>query len=400
MSADGEFSFILTEALALANGGGSATSEILRAASQIVPGDLDSWFQEFYWLAEQIHELALLAKTPTSKRGALFRAASYYRLSNFFLTANSSDPRLYSIWDSALKDFHEAISYLPIPGEIFSVPGPSYDVPGYFFKANKDNCTKLPTIVIGSGYDAAQEDSWHSLGKEVLDRGWNFVTYEGPGQPTVRRQQQAGFIPDWWNAVTPVVDYLATRGDVDMDNIALIGVSFGGQLAPLAATHEHRFKAVLSMDGLVDMQKAVLDQFGELATIFASGNASYFDAAIEHELSLPSAPTEFKWVVGQGLWAFNTTSYYDWLKQLGTFALSQEKVDNITAYPWVGRGENDDLVGGQEHILAGYYNASGNHNAAFHVFPTNLGAGEHCQLGAEPHLAQIAFDWLDGIFSS
>jgi dipeptidyl aminopeptidase/acylaminoacyl peptidase len=251
---------------------------------------MDSWYEEFYWLAEQIHGLALQAKTPTSKREALFRASSYYRLSNFFLTANASDPRLYSIWDLALSDFHEAISYLPVPGEIFTVPGPSYEVPGYLFKANKDNSTKLPTLVVGTGYDAAQEDTWHALGKEVLDRGWNFVTYEGPGQPTVRRQQNIGFTAEWWNVVTPIVDYLAARDDVDMDNLALVGISFGGQLAPLAATHEHRFKAVLSIDGLVDMQKAVLDQFGELATIFASGNSSYFDAALSCKCSTASNP--------------------------------------------------------------------------------------------------------------
>ncbi|KAI4592616.1 hypothetical protein KJ359_011067 [Pestalotiopsis sp. 9143b] len=400
MSQDDEFSFILTEALALANGGGAATSEVLRIASQIVPGDLDSWYREFHWMAEQIHGQAQQARTATSKRQALFRASSYYRLSNFFLTANASDPRLFSIWDTVLDTFHEAISYMPIPGENYTVQGPGYEIPGYLFKAQKGNDSKVPTVVVGSGYDAAQEDSWHALGQEVLDRGWNFVTYEGPGQPTVRRQQGLGFVPEWWDVVTPVVDWLATRDDVDMDNVALVGISFGGQLAPLAASREHRLKAVLSIDGLYSIQKALLDQFGQLATIFASGNATLFDQAVAYELSQPDAPTNFKWITGQGLWTSNTTSYYDWVKQLGAYTVTQETVNNITAYPWVGRGENDDLVGGQEPTLAGYYNASPvGHDAAYHVFSTDLGAGLHCQLGAEQQLAQSAFDWLDEIFS-
>lgn len=400
LSSDDEFSFILTEALALANGGGASTSEVLRAASQIVPGDEDSWYQEFYWLAEQIHGLALQARTPTSKREALFRASSYYRLASFYLTGNVSDPRLYSVWDTVLDTFHEAISYLPIPGENITMQGPGYEIPGYVFKAQPGNSSKLPTVIIGDGYDAPQEDIWHGLGKEVVDRGWNLITYEGPGQPTVRRQQGLGFVPDWWNVVSPVVDYLATRDDVDMDNIALVGISFGGQLAPLAATHEHRIKAVLSIDGLYDMQKAILDQFGQLATIFATGNATAFDQAVEFELSQPDAPTIFKWITGQGLWTSNTTSYYDWIDQLGAYALTQDKVNNIIAYPWVGRGEDDDLVGGQEPVLAGFYNASPNHDAAYHSFATDLGAGLHCQLGAEQHLSQFAFDWLDEIFSN
>ncbi|KAI1847735.1 hypothetical protein JX266_006230 [Neoarthrinium moseri] len=400
LSADEEFSFILTEILALANGGGTATSEVLRAASQILPGDFESWYNEFNWLGMRIHDLATQAKSATSKREALFRASSYYRFSSFFLTGNSSDPRLYDTFEKSLEDFHEAISLLPIPGELYSVSGPSYDIPGYFFKANAGNATKLPTIVVGSGYDAAQEDSWHALGKEATDRGYNFVTYEGPGQPTVRRKQKAGFIPEWWDVVTPVVDYLSQRDDVDMNNLALIGLSFGGQLAPRAASREHRFKAVFSIDGLVDMQAAVLDKFpDELTTLFKSSNASFFDKVVSSALDQPDTSTLFKWFTSQGLWAFNTTSYYDWLSQLGEFALTQELVNNISAYGWVGKGEDDDLVGGQEDVLARYYNASGRRDATFQLFPMNLGAGLHCQLGAEPYLAQAAFDWLDGIVS-
>lgn len=57
--------------------------------------------------------------------------------------------------------------------------------------------------------------------------------------------------------MTPVVDYLATRADVDMSKLALIGNSFGGNLAPRAASGEHRFSAVISNDGLPSMQQAI-----------------------------------------------------------------------------------------------------------------------------------------------
>jgi hypothetical protein len=36
----------------------------------------------------------------------------------------------------------------------------------------------------------------------------------------------------------------------------------------------------------------------------------------------------------------------------------------------------------------------------YHLFPTDLGAGEHCQLGAEPQLAQVTQDWLSGVFEA
>lgn len=398
MSTDSEMTFVMTEILALSNSGGAATSEVLRAASQIVPGDFDSWYNELNWLGDRVHQLAMQAKTNISRREALFRSASYYEMASFFLTGNASDSRLYTSFQNGLDDFHEAISLMEVPGENFSLPADGFEIPGYFFKPNNLPTTKLPTIVVCNGYDGSQEGAFHMMGTEALARGYNYVTFEGPGQPTVRRFQGKGFIPEWWNVVTPVIDYLATRSDVDMENVVLIGLSFSGQLAPLAASHEHRLKAVVSIDGLVDIQAGILDQFpSELVDIYNSGNSSYFDAVLTAALASDSATTPFKWVTNQGLWAFNTDSYYDWISQMGEYALTQEHVNNITAYPFVAKGEDDSTIGGQEATLVEYYSNAGN-NATYHLFETSLGAGLHCQLGAEPYLAEVVYDWLDGIF--
>ncbi|KAK6067999.1 hypothetical protein SCUP234_11333 [Seiridium cupressi] len=335
------FTFVLTETIALANGGGSAASEVLRLASQIVPGDFDGWFSEYDWMGDQMYALAQRAKASISKRGTLFRAASYWRLSGFFLTGNASDSRLYGKWDLGLEAFSEAISLLP-------------------------------------------QDVWHQLGQEATSRGYNFVTYEGPNQPTVRRHDNIRFIPNWWDVVTSIVDEISSRADVDMDNLAYIGVPFGGELALRVASREHRFKALPE----------------ELVEAFGSQNATLFDEAMTYALSVPPRTTEFTWVTGQGLWSFNTTSYYDWLTQLGTFKVTQELVNNIrTPYLFVGEGEDDSLALGQPLALVSLYeNAIHPLNTTYYRFPTNLGAGEHCQLGAEPQLAQEVYDWLYGIF--
>lgn len=396
LSTDSQMSFMLDVVLSQSNGGGAATGEVLRAASQITPGDFDSWYDEFNWLGDRIHQLAMQAETKTSRREALFRSTTYYEMASFFLIGNASDPRLYDSYQNGLDDFHEAISLMEIPGENFSIPATDFDIPGYFFKA-QNSTTKLPTIVVFSGYDGTQEALFHAMGTEALARGYNFVTFEGPGQPTVRRYQGKGFIPDWWSAVTPVVDYIAQRSDVDMENVALLGYSFGGQLAPVAASHEQRLKAVVSIDGLVNFQQVLLNQIPDsIVDIFQSGNASYFDAVMADTVATGS--TTFKWGTDQGLWSFNTESYYDWISQTANFTLTQEQVNNITAYPFVGKGEADTTVGGQEDLLVEYYSNAGIHNATLHLFETNTGAGLHCQQGAEPHLAEVVYDWLHGIF--
>lgn len=406
LSSDSQFSFYLAETLSLANGGGTASGEVLRAASQIVPGDFESSYREFKFLADSIHATGVGARHPSARRDAFFRSASYYRAADFFIHGNASDPRLTSLWDSQLADFGEAISLLPVPGEKITVHADGFDIPVLFFPAaaprgggKEGNCSATagrPTFLIGNGYDGPQESLYHSIGKHVLERGWNFATYEGPGQPTVRRQQGLGFRPDWWNVVTPVVDYLSERPDVDMDRVALAGYSFGGTLAPRAASREHRLAAVLLVDGLFSMQEAIREQFpAELVQIFDSGNATYFDAVINEARAEPGVNTQFRWVLDQGTWAFATSSPFDWFTQLGEFTL-EGIIPNITCPAFIASGENDDLAPGQPEEVAKLFGDKG----YYHLFKTELGAGEHCHLGAEPQLAQVSLDWLEGIFDA
>jgi len=412
LSSDTEFAFVLETFLSLANGGGAATGEVLRAASQIVPGSFESFYAQFKFLADQVEQQATSvdpAKFPVSAREAHFRASAYYRAADFFLHGNASDPRIKTLWASMLKNFEAAAKLLPQPPQRVALNGTNFSVPVYFYPASlltdvvpgvngkKRDCKKIPTVLVGTGYDGAQEDLYHAIGREVLARGWNFVTYEGPGQTTVRREQNIGFIPEWWRAVSPVIDWLRKRDDVDIDRIALAGISFGGQLAPLAASHEHRLAAVLAVDGMFDLQQSVLEKYPpQLAQLYKSGNATAFDGAIREALSRPGALTEFKWGVDQGTWAWNTTSPFIWMNKMGDMRISQEMLANITCPVFVASGQGDSVAPGQPEELARMLGDK----AHYHLFKTNLGAGEHCAIGAEPQLAMATMDWLAGVFEN
>ncbi|KNG82479.1 hypothetical protein ANOM_009526 [Aspergillus nomiae NRRL 13137] len=407
LSSDPEFAFVLETFLSLSNGGGAATGEVLRAASQIKPGDMESFYKEFKFLADQISDQATsvnATRFPVSAREAHFRASTYYRAADFFLHGNASDPRIQTLWSSVLDHYDTAVKLLPEPPQQVELDGGRFKIPVYFYSAPKSspaNVTstkgnRLPTILVGSGFDAAQQDSYHQIGKEILARGWNFVTYEGPGQPTVRRDSNIGFIPDWWSAVTPVVDWLRTRDDVDADRIALAGVSFGGQLAPLAATREHRLAAVLAIDGMLDLQESTLQKFPQqVRQLYRSGNATAFDAVVWEAYKKLSS-TQLKWGLDQGLWSFNTTSPFEWMTKMGEMALNQSMLDKITCPVFVASGEDDGLAPGQPERMARMLGDK----AHYHLFKTNVGAGEHCAIGAEPQLALATLNWLDEVFEN
>jgi hypothetical protein len=409
LSSDPEFAFELEILLSKASGGGVETGEVLRAAAVIEPGNFESWYNEFALLGDRLHAIASSVdpmRFPVSAREQYFRASTYYTTATFFLRHNASDPRLAKLLDAQLADFQKAIELLPEPGQLVELNTThNFTVPVYFYPApasqtaNGSHPARLPTVILGTGYDGTQQDLYHELGTAVHARGWNFISYEGPGQFTVRQQQKIGFIPEWWEVITPVVDYLATRHDVDMDRLALGGISYGGILAPLAATEEHRLAAVLAIDGLVDPAKLVVDSFNasipDSIRLFEEGNCTAFDAYIEDVYNLPGTSSAFRWIVDQGIWSFDTPDAYEWLKKMGTIFLNETMVQQIDCPVFVGSGQDDQIGGGgQPEMLA---NMLGD-KAFYHLFETNIGAGEHTQAGSSSLLALVTMNWLADVF--
>jgi len=85
----------------------------------------------------------------------------------------------------------------------------------------------------------------------ALRRGYNLLLLDGPGQGRSLIEQGLVMRPDWENVVGSVVDYALTRPEVDLKRIALMGWSFGGYLAPRAASAEHRLAACVADPRLV-----------------------------------------------------------------------------------------------------------------------------------------------------
>ena len=68
---DSEFAFVLETFMSLANGGEAFTGEILRASSQIKPGEFESFYEEFKFLADEMYTLRKRSKYPVSIRSAV-----------------------------------------------------------------------------------------------------------------------------------------------------------------------------------------------------------------------------------------------------------------------------------------------------------------------------------------
>jgi hypothetical protein len=95
LSPDQTFHFGLLRIIAHARYSGADIGEVLVAASQLRPGDFESWYEAFNSLA-----LRVLAQIPTDESALLvtiirdlnFHASNYFRCADFFLHGNPLKP--------------------------------------------------------------------------------------------------------------------------------------------------------------------------------------------------------------------------------------------------------------------------------------------------------------------
>jgi 2,6-dihydroxypseudooxynicotine hydrolase len=104
----------------------------------------------------------------------------------------------------------------------------------------------VPYVVIIPGLDSTKEEFFF-FEQSFLDRGLATVALDGPGQG------ETGLTipirPDYETAVSPLLDVLVRRTDLDQDRAGVVGVSLGGYYAPRVAGFEPRFRAVAGISG-------------------------------------------------------------------------------------------------------------------------------------------------------
>ncbi|KZZ98836.1 2,6-dihydropseudooxynicotine hydrolase [Moelleriella libera RCEF 2490] len=397
LNRDAKFHFEILRGLSLAAYDGADVGECLVAAKSILPGDLESFASSFAQVASSVLSRALSVandKLRVYARTAFFSAATYFRAADFFLHGNPADARIMTYWAAQTDAFDQGLALLSPPGQRFTVRTPNFDVPCIWLTPNYE-VRQRPTIIMGNGFDGSQEEMLHVAGLAALERGYNVLTYEGPGQPSVRRYQNKGFIAEWEQVVTPVLDHvLSNRSDqVDPDAVALYGLSLGGYLAARTAAFEHRFAAIVLMDGVWDFGAVVRRAFEPRALkLHDAGDKTAFDELARRYLR-PGVPAGLRWALEQGLWAFDTTSPFDFVSRASEFTL--ERVARRIKTPvLIGSAEDDAAFEGQAQQLA---RALGKYGR-LHEFTNEQLAGTHSGFGALKQQNQVVFDWLARVF--
>lgn len=383
--------------------GGADLFEVLNLAPKIKPNSYEDWYNNFSALAERVSKQAKAidaAKFPVSARDALFKESNYWRAADFFLHGDKSDKRIVEIWDKMIAAFDKAIALLPNPGKRITLKGKlpgsekPFDIPAIYFSSELPGPQR--TVIIGTGFDGSQEEMYHANGRAALERGYNVIVYEGPGQPAVVRYQGLGFITEWERVITPIVDYLVTLPEVDPKKIAILGLSLGGYLAPRAAAFEPRLAAVLALGGVSDFGSCIESMLPEVQHLVDSGDKAGVDAHLfklvaDLGKSNPKGRS-LRWAVEHGLWAYDVDSPYEFLLKAKEMTL-KDVAHQIKVPMFVADYEHDLFFAREAKELAAWAPDV----STFYRFAEEDGAGHHCGMGAAVLHNQVVFDWLDEV---
>jgi len=392
---DVQFWFETQRAFGAAEYGGSLFGEVLAAASRIAPGDYDSWYNAWNDTADRIAKEAadqLSRNHRISARDSFLRATSYYQASEFFLHGNPSDHRIARAYRLSVERYKQSASLHDPLIEPVEIPYEKTALPGYFHHAEKSSGPQ-PAVIMHTGFDGSAEEMHVSGARAAVERGYNVIAFDGPGQYGPLHREGLVFRPDWEKVVTPVVDFALRQPNIDPKRIALMGISMGGVLAPRAAAFEKRIAALVANDGIYDFSAPVRnaippDKWDLLVTALHTEQAPRVDALLEGQMK--TSPTA-RWSYSHGMWATGATSPRAFVAKMLDYNLKDGVAEQIRCPTLVCDAENDLFLKGQPQMLYDHLTCP----KTMVRFTAAEGAGAHCQVGASRLAFARIFDWLD-----
>lgn len=387
--ADQTFSFELLRAASYGPYGGSEIGEVLATANQIRAGDFESWHVAWQRTAARVEALATHAldeEHRLSASQAFLRASNYYRTAEFFLAPD--DSRHLPTFEKSRATFRRFLELSGLCVERVRIPYEGTTLPGYFYRVDDSRAPRRTLLSLG-GFDSTGEELYFFAAAAALQRGYNVLTFEGPGQGEPLRVQRLPARPDYEVPVRAAVDYMWTRPEVDRERIALMGSSLGGYYALRAAAFEPRVKALISHGVFFDWWATQTRTKPALGLLLGKWKSP---RGVQTVLNLATRfNSELRWSVKNAMWVLGVQNPVEVIREIQRYSLK-----NVAA---LIRQPTLILHGAQDHFIpreqVDMLYAALNAPKTLRVFTEEEGAEEHCQMGNLTLLHQELFDWLD-----
>lgn len=369
--------------------------ELFAIAAQIPDGDYDAWFDAFSAAGDRLLSIGQSSEAAgdlVSAREAYLRASTYYGEAYFFTYGTKQPDRIADVWEQSRGAFDRFAALLQPAAQPVTIPYENTTLPGYVLLAD-DSGDKRPWLVMNNGSDGTMGDMWVQGAAAGLRRGYNVLLFDGPGQGAALWRQNLYFRPDWEAVLTPVVDFLLARPDVDPDQIVLIGVSQGGFWVPRALAYEHRLAAAVANPGVVNVAASWVANMppGTLEGLLNAPEDERKQIAAEINAGVAEAveqSVDFRFTVEMRMKPFGIDDFADLLVKIADYQLTDAEMQQITTPLLIADPEGEQFWPRQSQQL--YDGVAGPKELI--RFTAAEGADLHCQPKANGLASQRFFD--------
>jgi len=335
-----------------------------------------------------------------SARECYLRASNYYRTAYTPLLGmpGEHEARTKALYGKHREAFDAAITlWDSIHAERVSIPYENGLVlHGWVCRPASASVRRNRTLVINGGYDSTAEEAILFSGLAAVARGYTCVVFDGPGQGRALFEQGLKFRPDWEAVVSRVVDFMVARDDVDASKVALLGISFGGYLAPRAAAFEPRLAALVADPGEISlfrefaarMPPFALKQLNQAPSERGGLRFMVLNHVLNKRAKSPEGPG---WAMRRGMFVHGMSTPFDYLVETKRYTL-EEFAGNIKCPTLVCRAEADH-IGVTAPVL--FDALTGAAKKEYVTFLAAEGAGEHCEGGARSVFNAKMFEFLN-----
>ncbi|BCB79704.1 alpha/beta hydrolase [Phytohabitans flavus] len=373
--------------------GGSEVGEVLATIDRV--GGRVDWRREWTSTARRARVSADSQRSRGELRGAgraYLRAATYWACVVDDYAEGDDDGLLDAFlahracWDGFVDSFEGAHVRIHVPYEDMTLPG-------YLLRPDATGAPR-PTLVLTNGSDAAISALWSSGAAGALARGWNAFMYDGPGQQSMLFQRGVPFRSDWEAVLTPVVDTLVARPDVDGERLMAYGLSQAGYWVPRALAYEHRFVAAVADPGVVDVSTRWMQALGHsMRGLLEGGERKAFNRDMRVATLLPGLRRTLTY---RSRPYGSRNDWFDLFSAVRSYSLDEETIARIETPVMVTNPEGEQFWPGQPEQLAKLLGE----RAELVDFTAAEGANLHCQPLGRQLTDERMFSWLNAQLES
>ncbi|MDQ6840348.1 MAG: alpha/beta hydrolase [Actinomycetota bacterium] len=401
--ADPSLNFEALLALGSAGYGSSEVGEVITAVTEatVAGPSYQTYADACQRMGDVVAEHAAMALRRghrTTAAWAFLRASEYYAQVLYFVLGTDAPQREPAIFDTTRQYWESAGRLLEPRIKRVDIPYEGTTIPGYWVSPDSSD-TRRPTVILNNGSDAQAVEIWPFGVAAAVQRGYNALTFEGPGQGAMLFERDIPFRHDWEQVITPVVDWLLRRRDVDPDRIALTGWSMGGELVIRAAAFEHRLAAVVSDPGTIDVWAPYEADLGPIAD---AGPKAVVNKKWREDV-VPNLPSPVQFILKKRFEIFTKEAhrsaiaghlpedFFDVARAIKRFRITNDIAGRVRAPVLVTNYEGDTFFPGQAEELHQMLRTQNE----LVTFTAAEGAQYHCAPMAPQRRNEVIYDWLD-----